>query len=171
VRATYDALTGCRNRASIMQEIEVNVRNGARGEGNAVVFVDLDGFKSINDRVGHAAGDEVLRVAADRLRDAVRSRDVVGRMGGDEFVVLCPGVSDDATALDVAQRIASVVAGPLTVGDGTEVIALSVGVAWSPSATDDADAIVARADEAMYAAKRAGDGVPVLARPGGGASR
>ncbi|MBK5223966.1 MAG: diguanylate cyclase [Acidimicrobiia bacterium] len=164
-KATYDALTECLNRASIMHEIDRTVRNETSGAGTAVVFVDLDGFKAINDRAGHAAGDEILRTAAERFRGAVRSHDLVGRMGGDEFVVLCPDVADPARAMEVAQRIATTVAGPVSVGSRTETIALSVGVAWTSEGALDADALVARADAAMYEAKRNADGQPVLASP------
>ena len=88
-RATFDELTGCHNRASIMLELEDSIGNRPDAE-RAVVYVDVDHFKAINDEHGHSAGDEVLSVVAERLRKTVRGHDAVGRVGGDEFVVLSP---------------------------------------------------------------------------------
>ena len=90
LRATFDELTGCYNRASILRALEVNVASGRRQADRAVMFLDLDSFKEVNDRYGHAAGDELLRVVAQRLRGALRDEDLVGRIGGDEFLVVCP---------------------------------------------------------------------------------
>jgi diguanylate cyclase (GGDEF)-like protein/PAS domain S-box-containing protein len=146
-RATYDDLTGCHNRASVMRAIEDSISEGGRRGSRAVVYADLDGFKQINDRDGHAAGDELLRSVAERLRAATRDGDIVGRIGGDEFLVLCPQVGSEAEAIGVVDRIRTELDG------GARI---SIGVAWSTGDALDADALVAKADAAMYAAKRGG---------------
>jgi diguanylate cyclase (GGDEF)-like protein/PAS domain S-box-containing protein len=166
-RANVDPLTDCFNRAATMAELERLVRHpGQPGTGTGVVFIDLDKFKPINDRLGHAAGDEVLAAAADRLRGAVREQDVVGRLGGDEFLVVCPGVTGPEVSLALAGRIASHLAEPLVLAAGEPVdLAGSIGVAWSRNEHTTADRLVARADGAMYEAKSRRDGIPVLADP------
>jgi diguanylate cyclase (GGDEF)-like protein/PAS domain S-box-containing protein len=153
-RATFDELTGCHNRASVMRALEDSIADGGRRGSRAVVYADLDGFKTINDRDGHAAGDELLRTVADRLRAATRGDDIVGRIGGDEFLIVCPQVGSEAEAQSVVDRISAELDG------GARV---SIGVAWSTGDGLDADALVARADEAMYLAKRGGGNVARLA--------
>ncbi|PFG34255.1 diguanylate cyclase [Sanguibacter antarcticus] len=163
VRATVDSLTGCHNRASIM----ATLHGAMAGEktvtqrGIAVIFVDLDRFKSVNDRFGHAMGDAVLAAAADRMRTGSRSRDVVGRVGGDEFVVVCPDVGGPADALHTAQRIADLLREPVEHQGMTIATSASVGVAWTDSFEESPDALVAEADAAMYRSKRAGTGQAV----------
>ena len=153
-RATFDELTGCHNRASVMRALEDSIADGGRRGSRAVVYADLDGFKAINDRDGHAAGDELLRTVADRLRAATRGDDIVGRIGGDEFLIVCPQVGSESEAQSVVDRISAELDG------GARV---SIGVAWSTGDGLDADALVARADEAMYLAKRGGGNVARLA--------
>jgi diguanylate cyclase (GGDEF)-like protein/PAS domain S-box-containing protein len=150
IRATVDALTGCLNRAATLEMLELLLAQCPTGL--AVVFIDLDQFKTINDRHGHAAGDAVLVEAARRLQNAVRGDDRVGRFGGDEFIVLCPRVSSDEDALAVGRRLAAALHGPVAVGDRVLQLRASHGVAWTqtPLAADD---LIARADEAMYKAK------------------
>jgi diguanylate cyclase (GGDEF)-like protein/PAS domain S-box-containing protein len=164
-RANIDPLTDCYNRAATMAELERLVnRPGDGSTGTGVVFIDLDKFKPINDRLGHAAGDEVLAAAAERLRKAVRDQDLVGRLGGDEFLVVCPGVHRPELALALAGRISRQLAEPLVLSAGEPVdLAGSIGVAWSADEGITADRLVAQADSAMYAAKARRDGVPVLA--------
>jgi diguanylate cyclase (GGDEF)-like protein/PAS domain S-box-containing protein len=155
-RATYDTLTGCHNRSSILGRLES--ATGSRRGGIAVIFVDLDDFKSINDERGHAVGDDVLRAAGDALQASVRDGDVVGRIGGDEFLVLCEDVNDEHEALEVAERMVR------RLGRTRPVpIRASVGVAWTRESSLDADHLVAEADAAMYASKREGQGRPPLA--------
>jgi diguanylate cyclase (GGDEF)-like protein len=119
------------------------------------VFVDLDRFKPVNDTLGHAAGDEVLELAAQRMQSAVRDHDLIGRIGGDEFLVICPNVPHAVEALAVADRIALAITTLAEVGPGTVELRASVGVAFSSGGLD-ADALIAHADTAMYEAKRAG---------------
>jgi diguanylate cyclase (GGDEF)-like protein len=128
------------------------------------VFIDLDGFKEVNDTFGHLAGDRLLARSAGRLRNAMRSGDTVGRLGGDEFLILLPNVSDVDTAMSIATRLGAELAEPLDVVDGLPVnIRSSIGVAWSDVGTTTADVLVAAADRAMYECKRAGTNEPVLA--------
>jgi diguanylate cyclase (GGDEF)-like protein/PAS domain S-box-containing protein len=159
-RATFDVLTRVHNRGSTMATLE-----GALGQARtttAVIFVDVDRFKPVNDRFGHTAGDELLRVVATRLQRAVRDRDVVGRLGGDEFLVVCPDVGGPGEAMAVADRVRSSVSGAVRLGDTMLDVRVSLGVACAPAGTT-ADAVVARADAAMYEAKRNRAGIPVLA--------
>jgi diguanylate cyclase (GGDEF)-like protein/PAS domain S-box-containing protein len=163
-RATYDPLTRCLNRASILGVLE-EVLSGPRhdGFGAAVVFVDLDKFKQVNDRLGHAAGDRLLAHVADQLLRAVRDGDLVGRLGGDEFLVVCRQVRTPDEALAIGERIAAAVRGSqLTVGSEPITPGLSVGIAWTALATCSADVLVARADAAMYQSKRFRGGAATL---------
>jgi diguanylate cyclase (GGDEF)-like protein/PAS domain S-box-containing protein len=169
VRATSDPLTGCLNRAAVLALLG-EVLHAARGErrrtrrsGTAVIFVDLDQFKSVNDSLGHAAGDQLLVRIADRLRSSVRSDDAVGRLGGDEFLVVCPGVHSPADATLVARAIAARVCGEVQLGTTSVEIRASVGVAWTDDRDANADHFVAAADGAMYESKRSGRGEPILA--------
>jgi len=159
--ATFDALTGCHNRASFMAALEANIAEMPDTE-RAVMFVDLDRFKELNDRYGHAAGDELLRTMGERLRVTVRSNDLVGRVGGDEFLVMCPEVGPDQ-AMRLAQRLAKALRQPVSLVAGNHTLQVSIGVAWSESGSVQTDALVARADAAMYQSKRQGGGQPKLA--------
>jgi diguanylate cyclase (GGDEF)-like protein/PAS domain S-box-containing protein len=158
-RATFDQLTGCHNRGSTLRSLAMALHPNS-GAGVAVIFVDLDRFKEVNDRLGHQAGDEVLRAVASLLGSAVRGNDVVGRMGGDEFVVICPEVGDVDAAMATASRIAEAL-DPDRVPDLLGVRA-SIGVAWSDTAIGPAE-LLARADAAMYESKREGTGRVVVA--------
>jgi diguanylate cyclase (GGDEF)-like protein len=160
-RATFDELTGCYNRASTMLALEANIAAGERQAERAVMFVDLDRFKQVNDRHGHAAGDELLSIVAQRLQSAVRPGDLVGRIGGDEFLVVCPDIGGPKQAIELAQRLISALSGDVRLGVGSISHQVSIGVAWSDDDRTDADSLVALADSAMYESKR---------RQGGGAT-
>jgi diguanylate cyclase (GGDEF)-like protein/PAS domain S-box-containing protein len=151
-RATYDELTACYNRASITRMLESTVDRDAAG-CCAVMFVDVDRFKHVNDEFGHAAGDELLQVLAERLRRAVRSHDHVGRLGGDEFLVVCPDVDSRALAASLAQRVRNLLGEPVALAAGALVPQVSVGVAWSACGATSARELIARADGAMYEEK------------------
>jgi len=153
----HDALTGLPNRALILERAgQMLERQVQTGEAVAALFVDLDGFKAVNDRYGHAAGDAFLRAAAARIDSLFRGTDTVGRLGGDEFVVLLEGPAAGDGAEDAAQRILDVLADPIEV-DGIAVpVSCSVGVARGPRAS--ADDLLRDADTAMYEAKLAGKG-------------
>ncbi len=153
-QATFDALTGCHNRASTLVALQ-DFLDDPGSRGTAVMFLDLNGFKGVNDRLGHAAGDRLLAFVADRLRSTVRESDVVGRFGGDEFVVVC----HDVAGADRARRIAeSVVAtlhdASLDVGGVAVEPQASIGLAWTAAGPAAAESLIARADAAMYEAKR-----------------
>jgi diguanylate cyclase (GGDEF)-like protein/PAS domain S-box-containing protein len=158
-RATYDELTSCVNRATAMGTLASAL--GTPGQDTAVIFVDVDRFKAVNDRLGHGAGDALLVILADRLRTAVRTGDVVGRVGGDEFLVVCPDVTSAAEGLLLGERIASIIRAPVSLRGEVLEPSASVGVAWAPG-TVDADHLIACADAAMYESKGTGGGRAVL---------
>jgi diguanylate cyclase (GGDEF)-like protein/PAS domain S-box-containing protein len=163
-RATFDDLTGLHNRASIMTLLGNAIGAGREnGSGTAVVFVDLDGFKRVNDDFGHAAGDDVLVRLARRLRAAVRRHDLVGRIGGDEFLVVCPELDAPSSALEVADRIADQLADDMEIAGRVIRSRASIGVAWTCAPTTSPEDLIRAADSAMYESKRSGSGRPVLA--------
>jgi diguanylate cyclase (GGDEF)-like protein len=163
LRAHFDAVTGLPNRSGFEEVLDAAVaRNHRHAGGLAVLFCDLDGFKEINDRTGHAAGDRVLAVVADRLRGAVRAEDMVARHGGDEFVVVCEGLVDDEALQALAARIVDGVSAPMAFGGTTSGVGISVGIARCRNGEGTAPALVALADRAMYEAKASGGGAPVL---------
>jgi diguanylate cyclase (GGDEF)-like protein/PAS domain S-box-containing protein len=158
--AAFDMLTRCYNRGAVMAAIDQALLD----EGSAtigVIFVDLDNFKPVNDEFGHAAGDEVLVAVAERLRACMRGVDIVGRIGGDEFLVVCRQIDGPEDALVVARRIGDLIRQEIRLAVTTVALSASIGVACSARGMS-ADALVAHADEAMYDSKRAGCGLPVL---------
>lgn len=163
-RATFDALTGCHNRSSILTALQGELEQNDSSL-TAVVYVDLDKFKRVNDTLGHAAGDELLALAADRLRVAGRADDVVGRLGGDEFLLLLKGIPGPEVAMRVAHRICTLLGTKFELSSETVELRASVGVAFrgprTPTLT--AEELVKLADTAMYASKDQGLGLPVLA--------
>ena len=163
IRAAIDTLTGCLNRAAVLELLDLMLdRVGPPENGLAVVFVDLDRFKDVNDRFGHATGDRFLAEVADRMRAVVRGDDRIGRIGGDEFLIVCPNVVEPSAAVDVAERVAAALDAAVRV-DGHDIASrASVGVAWTDRRPSP-DELIARADEAMYASKRAAAGGVVLA--------
>jgi diguanylate cyclase (GGDEF)-like protein/PAS domain S-box-containing protein len=159
-RATYDELTGCHNRASFMRALEANIAEVQPDAERALMFVDLDRFKDLNDRYGHAAGDELLRTLGERLRATVRGEDLVGRIGGDEFLVMCPQIGGVDGAMRLAERLSLALRKPVALAAGIVCPQVSVGVAWSERDALEADVLVAQADAAMYQSKRQGNGLP-----------
>jgi diguanylate cyclase (GGDEF)-like protein/PAS domain S-box-containing protein len=156
IRASVDMLTSCLNRAATIDLLTITVAaHDGTAPGTAVVYIDLDDFKLVNDAHGHAAGDRVLVSVSERLRAAVRGVDEVGRVGGDELLVVCPRVESAAQALEIGERLARVLHGPVDIGTGIVDIKASVGVAWTYEAID-ADSLIAQADVAMYDSKRSG---------------
>jgi diguanylate cyclase (GGDEF)-like protein len=154
IRASVDRLTSCLNRAATIELLDITLaRHDGNGPGTAVVFIDLDRFKAINDDFGHAAGDRLLVSAAERLCATVRGVDRVGRLGGDEFLVICPGVETSAQALEIGERLAGVLDVKVDIGSDVVDLKASVGVAWTVEVVD-ADSLIAQADRAMYTSKR-----------------
>jgi diguanylate cyclase (GGDEF)-like protein len=164
-RAFHDSLTGLPNRDLLLDRLEQALARRAR-EGGAigVVFVDLDGFKLINDRHGHAAGDQVLVEVAERLAQEIRPMDTVGRLGGDEFVIVCGGLADTHAIELVCRRIQRALDEPFVINGNSLEVGASMGavVEWNSEAP--ADALLARADEQMYKAKRFGTHIEVARR-------
>jgi diguanylate cyclase (GGDEF)-like protein len=161
-RATYDAVTRCFNRASTMDELEAILALNDTDRRPAVIYIDLDHFKDVNDALGHRAGDEFLLVVAERLHRCVRAEDIVGRIGGDEFLIICPRISSAAEAMSTAERLSSSLRYRISVEEGALPSSASIGVAFSDALRVSAETLVAQADTAMYRSKRAGDGKPVL---------
>ncbi len=161
-QAAHDTLTGLPNRAAVLARIAAELADARAGRPlPAVLFVDLDGFKVVNDSMGHEAGDVLLCGVAARLRQAVRDTDVVGRLAGDEFVVVAPRTPDRAGAVEVARRVLAGLEEPLAVPGGGGArrlvnIGASVGVAVAQHAHTDPDELLRDADMAMYRAKQLG---------------
>ncbi|WP_334143397.1 sensor domain-containing diguanylate cyclase [Rhabdothermincola sp.] len=158
--ATRDTLTGLANRSLASDRLAQAVaRHKRSGQGVAVLFCDLDGFKAINDANGHAAGDLVLQEVARRLSSVTRATDTVARVGGDEFVIVCEGLVDRDALAELADRVISAVCEPVPLGGGVSVVVgISVGVAVVTDTGEEADAdrLLTRADTAMYRAKAHG---------------
>jgi diguanylate cyclase (GGDEF)-like protein len=151
--ATQDPLTSVLNARAFSHELAQELaRNRRYGRPLALIYLDLDDFKAVNNAHGHATGDAVLRLVADAMRGAVRRADVVGRLGGDEFAVLMPE-TDDAVAHAAAGRL---VAGIRTVFRGTPSVTASIGVVAVSGTEAGTDELIRKADQAMYEAKRAG---------------
>lgn len=162
-QASHDTLTGLTNRRVLTERLDDLF--GPPRHDAMLLYVDLDGFKAVNDAHGHAAGDQVLAAVASRIQSQVRGTDVVARVGGDEFAVLCQGL-DEADAQMLAERICEVVAHPIPVGGDLVHIGASVGIATAVDRATPEDFLNA-ADDAMFAAKRQGPGRWVSASPAG----
>ncbi|MGB1225114.1 MAG: diguanylate cyclase domain-containing protein [Mycobacterium sp.] len=157
-----DSLTGLLNRKGILECLAGAVERARRGRDLAVLFIDLAEFKALNDRHGHSAGDAILRIAADRLVDTVRDADQVGRLGGDEFLVVLDGAPSATQARQVAERCHAALMIPVALPALPEYeIESSIGIATFES-TDTVETLVSSADAAMYAAKKSR--VPVTER-------
>lgn len=155
-RAGHDPLTGLANRDELFERMrQMRHRQPRVGERMALAFCDLDGFKQINDQRGHAAGDEVLRVLAGRVRASVRSGDLVARVGGDEMVVVLDSVSDAGGAVTVAEKVRKAVRAPVVLADGIVSVGVSIGVTLV-GVNEDPEASLQRADAALYQAKGLG---------------
>ena len=152
--ALHDQLTGLPGRSLFVHEVGLALADRRGPRGVAVLFLDLDRFKRVNDEHGHATGDVVLVAIADRLRAAVRDGDIVARMGGDEFAVLVRLGGAATVVADVAERISRMLAEPMSVKGASLEVGASIGVAIA-GPDDDAEDVLARADAAMYRAKRA----------------
>jgi diguanylate cyclase (GGDEF)-like protein/PAS domain S-box-containing protein len=161
--AYHDTLTGLPNRAMFEEHLDLAVARARRYDRSvAVLFMDLDGFKDVNDSMGHGAGDELLCIVSSRLREATRDTDLVARLGGDEFLVLLAdlpddrGGSPDAVVGAVADRVGVAVGRPISLRDRTIEITISIGASVFPFHARDVEDLMSRADAAMYAHKRRG---------------
>ena len=157
-QATHDTLTGLANRARFAAELADRLRRTDGGTRRcAVLYVDLNGFKPINDTYGHAAGDAVLRAVAERLEDSTLGSDLSARLGGDEFAVLLTDLDGEAGAVAVARRVSTAIQAPLLVAGQLLTPRASIGIAVGDPWEHDADGLLHRADVAMYHAKRSGE--------------
>ncbi|GAA4411701.1 hypothetical protein GCM10023089_27470 [Quisquiliibacterium transsilvanicum] len=156
---TLDPLTGLHTRHTLFERFAQVVAQARRnGRRCALLFVDLDGFKQINDIRGHAFGDLVLRQLADRMEAVVREVDTVSRHGGDEFLILLADLARAADAQAVAEKVLHAIAAPMDVDGGAAAVTASVGIAVYPDDGEDIDTLIEHADAAMYASKRRGPG-------------
>lgn len=166
VLAKYDQLTGLYNRLSfnelLADVMDITVQKKVH---MALLYLDLDDFKAVNDNFGHAVGDELLRLAAFRMREVLRTSDVVlknsdsapiARLGGDEFAIILPDLNEPSNAEAIAQRLVEAFKKSFLINDGRHTVGVSIGVAVYPEATNTAKELCTKADEAMYAAKKAG---------------
>ena len=153
VRAMHDSLTGLPNRALLMHRSRRVVELSREGEQTGLLLLDLDHFKEINDTLGHHVGDELLRLVAQRLMSVVRAGDTVSRFGGDEFAVLCPGLTDVGVAETLSQRFVDALAEPFALEQISLHVGASVGIALLPLHASGVEQLVQRADIALYQAK------------------
>jgi len=151
--ARRDPLTGVANRTELFEVLSPILEAGGL---TAALYIDLDGFKAVNDQFGHTLGDEMLRIVAGRVRAAIRGVDTLARVGGDEFVVICRDLVSTDEAVAIGQRIREVLGQPFGLAVGSVRIDSSIGIAFGRTA--DADSLLARADQALYRAKRNGRG-------------
>ncbi len=159
-QAMHDALTGLPNRTQLFERMEETLEVAERdGRQVGVLLLDLDGFKEVNDTLGHNNGDRMLNVVAMRLRNALRGSDVLARLGGDEFGVLLPDIEDRCSAERVAQRLSAALEHPVEIDGHAVPVSASIGIATYPTNADSAELLLQRADVAMYAAKQDRSGV------------
>lgn len=171
--ALSDPLTGLPNRVLFADRLEQALARAARASTRGrkaprliLMFIDLDGFKPVNDTLGHLAGDAVLVEVARRLEEQLRDADTVARLGGDEFTLLCEGVVSSDGGVGLARRIAASLGEPYVTEAGTATLSAAIGIAVADPRAEDAAALLRRADAAMYAAKREGRGrVAVASAP------
>ncbi len=158
--ATHDPLTGLRNRRYLHQALTQALTHAeSTGEGLALLYIDLDGFKAANDRAGHDAGDRVLQEVATRLTRALRQGDIAARVGGDEFLILLPGCRDANAAREVADTLRDRLRDVFLLAGHPFQLDASVGIACYPVDGEDPGTLLAHADRAMYAVKRPAPGI------------
>jgi len=154
--AHYDALTDLPNRALFREQLEQALRRVQRGEQLAVLYIDIDEFKSVNDTLGHSVGDELLKAVADRLRGCLRKTDIVARLGGDEFAIIQTGLKRPADTTELVTRIYEAIRAPYECVGHLLTTDASIGIALAPEDGTDLDQLLKNADLAMYGAKADG---------------
>jgi diguanylate cyclase (GGDEF)-like protein len=161
-QALHDALTELPNRVLFLDRLRLALARRRRSTSLAVLFIDLDRFKAVNDSLGHEAGDELLAELAGRLRSVLRPSDTAARFGGDEFLILCDGLHGEREALPLAARVRTAIAEPIELRGREISVHASVGVAYAEAAESKAEGLVREADQAMYRAKRNGSGLELF---------
>lgn len=162
-QANFDVLTGLPNRMMALDRINMEISRAKRsGERFAMLFVDLDNFKSVNDSLGHAAGDELLVATGARVQATLRDADTIARLSGDEFLILAPDIADEVQVEEIAERLIGVISEPHELGGHRVVARCSIGIALFPDNGESAEALMANADNAMYQAKAAGRGAAIF---------
>jgi diguanylate cyclase (GGDEF)-like protein len=156
--AHHDALTGLPNRTRFHDTLNQAILRGRRGAHFAVLCLDLDGFKPVNDTWGHPVGDRLLQVVAERLKKQVRETDMVARLGGDEFAIIYADINKATDITVITTRIIRAFAEPVQINGHSLAIGVSIGVAMIPQDGDDSDTIIRKADLALYRAKAEGRG-------------
>lgn len=154
--AHHDALTKLPNRMLFRDRLEQAVALAGRGAVMALHYLDVDGFKPVNDKLGHKAGDELLVAISERLLGTVRKHDTVARLGGDEFAIVQTGIREARDAVSLASRVMKSIAAPFGIAGGTVSVGVSIGIAVAPSDGLDPDDLLRKADAAMYASKSSG---------------
>lgn len=157
--AHHDPLTGLSNRTFFAEQLDGALNRARRGEGFALLFVDLDGFKNVNDTLGHAAGDEMLKAVSDELRNCVREIDTIARMGGDEFAIIQASTQTIDEAQILAERILKATGSPKTIENTQSVVGCSIGIAIALGDGSDPVTLMRNADIALYCAKQDGRGI------------
>jgi diguanylate cyclase (GGDEF)-like protein len=162
--ASHDALSGLPNRAAVLEALEHLIERGrARNETVAVLFIDLDDFKTMNDTHGHDAGDHILRTVAQRMRDVLRDTDVAGRLGGDEFIAILPHVDDVASVKALGDRLIAALSEPIVYENGKVLnVRATIGVALSQRRHEHSSELLREADAALYHGKRGGRGRTIV---------
>ena len=155
--ALYDGMTGLPNRSALTHQLQLLLRNASAGQFLAIAYLDLDGFKEINDRHGHETGDQFLIALSERLQAQLGEEDLLARIGGDEFVVLLPQLEDKKAGMQKIQQLLDVVAKPLKIDEWMLSVSASIGLTFYPQAdTTEAEQLIRQADHAMYQAKQDG---------------
>jgi diguanylate cyclase (GGDEF)-like protein len=155
--ANYDALTGLPNRNLLYERLQQSIECAtSNGQIVALLFLDLDGFKQINDSLGHGIGDLLLQAVANRLTGCLRTSDTVARLGGDEFVVLLPAIADMGDVAKVAEKISKTLSQAFAISGQTLFVTASIGISLFPNHANGLETLIQKADEAMYEAKNTG---------------
>jgi diguanylate cyclase (GGDEF)-like protein len=156
-RALYDPLTGLANRDLLADHLRLALQQLQRTPGTvALLYVDIDRFKDVNDALGHQGGDQLLRAVGERIAGSIRGPDTAARLGGDEFVVLCPGIGDELDATTIADRLEDVLTEPFEIAGRQLDVGASIGISTTRSGSIDPGELLRQADLAMYEAKKAG---------------
>ncbi len=164
-QAYHDALTGLPNRAYFGERLNEAISLSARhSHAGALMFIDLDRFKIVNDSLGHDAGDALLKAVSGRIQSCLRDSDLLFRMGGDEFTIILPHIAEPEDAAHAAQRVLEAVASPMKIGQHELIVGATIGIAVFPDDGDNAEALLKHADAAMYSAKDSGRGTHAFFR-------